>query len=203
MGNRGLIDLTKIGLKAEQKDLERFKKSKAAESLIKKAKKEAKTINIEIAKNFIVDKSKSTHSYEASLAASFIRHLLYKANKSFSFETLMSHESKLDEIREAREKGYKTYLYFVCTDNPDVNIDRVSNRVDKGGHVVEQEKIRSRYPNTLKNLFGAIELSDRAYLFDNSGKKQVLIAEVFEGMLEIKFSKMPQWFLDYVMPRYS
>ncbi|MDP2388264.1 MAG: hypothetical protein Q8M29_17955 [Bacteroidota bacterium] len=202
LGTKGLIDLTEIGLKAHQKDLDNFKKSKAAQSLIKKAKKENRIINIEVAENFIVDKSKTTHSYEASFAASFIRHLLYKSNKSFSFETVMSHESKLEEIEEARENGYKTYLYFVCTDNPDINISRVENRVDKGGHVVEQAKIRSRYPNTLKNLFQAIQLSDRVYLFDNSGKKQVLLAEVFEGILEIKVNKLPQWFMNYVMPNY-
>lgn len=203
LSQKGLIDLSEIGLKASQKDLTAFMKTKPAKSLLKKASEENKTVDISINENFIVDKSKKTHSYEASLAAAFIRQLLYKSNKSFSFETVMSHDSKLKEIREANDNGYKTYLYFVCTDNPEINISRVENRVDKGGHPVDLNKIISRYPNTLKNLFPAIQLTHRAYLFDNSGKKQKLIAEVFEGALQLNLSTVPQWFIDYVLPYYS
>jgi len=115
----------------------------------------------------------------------------------------MSHSSKLKEIGEAKNKGYKIYLYFICTDNPEINISRVENRVDKGGHNVETEKIRSRYPNTLKNLYPAIKLSDRVYLFDNSAKKQELIAEIFEGVLQLKTDKLPNWFMDYVITYYA
>jgi len=200
---KGLIDLTEIGLKAIQRDLNNFKASKSAKSLLKKATEEHKTIDVAIKENFIVVKSKYTHSYEASFVASFIRSLLYKNNKSLSFETVMSHKSKLQEIKEAKENGYKTYLYFVCTDNAEINVLRVKNRIEKGGHIVETAKIRSRYKNTLENLYPAIQLSDRVYLFDNSGKEQILIAEVFEGILQVSTNKLPQWFLDYVMPNYN
>jgi len=89
LSNSGLIDLTEIGLKATQKDLENFKKTKTAKSLITKASEEGKSIDIEVKENYIVDKAKNTHSYEASFAASFIRDLLYKNSKSFSFETVI------------------------------------------------------------------------------------------------------------------
>src|ERR1039457_3277935 len=107
----GLIDLQPIGIKAYQKDLKAFSKTKEAKSLKAKAILEGNTIDIEIKGNFIVDRKKETHSYEASYAASFIRWLLYKNNKSFSFETVMSHPSKIEEIRMAKKNGYKTYLY--------------------------------------------------------------------------------------------
>jgi predicted ABC-type ATPase len=202
LSQKGLIDLSEIGLKASQKALTAFMKTESAKSLIKKASQENKTIDISVNKNFIIDKSKKTHSYEASLAAAFIRHLLYKNNKSFSFETVMSHSSKLKEIEEANNNGYKTYLYFVCTDNPEINVSRVENRVDKGGHPVDLNKIISRYPGTLENLFPAIKLTHRAYLFDNSGKEQKLIAEVFEGALQLKTATVPQWFMEYVIPHF-
>lgn len=202
LSNSGLIDLTEIGLRANQGDLENFKKTKAAKSLIKKAKTEGKIIDLEINQNFIVDKIKTTHSYEASFVAAFLRNLLYKHNKSFSFETVMSHNSKLKEMAVAKFNGYKIYLYFVCTDNPEINVARVENRVKKGGHRVEAQKIRARYPDTLKNLYPAIKTVDRAYLFDNSGKEQKLIAEVFEGILQLKVSSVPKWFMDYVIPNF-
>jgi predicted ABC-type ATPase len=47
----------------------------------------------------------------------------------------MSHTSKLNEIEAMVAKGYRSYLYFVCTDSPVVNVSRVNNRVEKGGEI--------------------------------------------------------------------
>mgnify|MGYP003512981603 CR=1 FL=1 len=203
LSSSGLVDLGSISTKSNPRDLEKFKNSKEAKSLIAKAAAEGHQINIEIRENYIVDKAKDTHSYEASFVAAFIRWLLYKNNKSFSFETVMSHRSKIDEIKNAKKNGYKTYLYFVCTDDPEINVGRVASRVEKGGHPVNIEKIRSRYSGTLKNLFPAIHLVHRAYLFDNSGKNLILIAEVFEGALQLHVNNPPQWFIDSVLPYYK
>lgn len=204
LSNTGLIDLNNIGIKATATDLAVFKKSKEARTLIEKATASGHSIDIEIKENFIVDKAKDTHSYEASLTAAFIRWLLYKANKSFSFETVMSHPSKVKEMVAANKKGYKVYLYFVCTDNPEINIKRVATRIVKGGHPVDIEKIKSRYPDTLKNLFPAITTSHRAYLFDNSGKQRLeLIAEIFEGALQIQSNNLPNWFIENVLEHYT
>lgn len=203
LNKSGLIDLQKIGLRATPKDLQLFKKTKEAISLLKKAAIESHSVNIEISNNFIVDKAKDTHSYEASFAASFIRWLLYKENKSFSFETVMSHESKIKEISIASENGYKVYLYFVCTDNPEINVNRVANRVEKGGHEVDIDKIKSRYQNTLNNLYPAMKVAYRAYLFDNSDIKFQLIAEVFDGAMQLKVNNPPQWFIKSVLPHFS
>jgi predicted ABC-type ATPase len=41
----------------------------------------------------------------------------------------MSHPSKLDFIKKAKNLGYKTYLYFVSLENPEMNVDRVDARV--------------------------------------------------------------------------
>ena len=199
----GLVDLKPIGLKADVRDLEKFSKSKEAQSLLAKAHAEGHQINIEVKENYIVDKAKDTHSYEASFVASFIRWLLYKNKKSFSFETVMSHRSKIDELKKAKKNGYKTYLYFVCTDDPEINVRRVASRVEKGGHPVAIYKIKSRYTSTLKNLFPAIKLVNRAYLFDNSGRELILIAEVFEGALQLKVNNPPHWFMDFVLPHYQ
>jgi len=202
LSSSGLIDLHTIDIKATENTLNVFKRTKEAKSLLAKAAAEGHIIDIKIKENFIVDKTKNTHSYEASFTAAFIRWMLYKNNKSFSFETVMSHVSKLHEMKMAQKRGYKTYLYFVCTDNPQINVDRVANRVDKGGHAVDNLKIKSRYISTLTNLFPAIKLTNRAFLFDNSGKTLELIAEVFEGVLQLKVNNPPQWFIEYVLTHY-
>ncbi|MBD0724774.1 hypothetical protein B6A10_06240 [Flavobacterium sp. L1I52] len=199
----GLIDLKEIGLTATQEDLEIFKASEASKSLFQKANESGHVIDVSVKENFIVDTLKETHSYEGAFIASFLRHLLISQNKSFSFETVMSHSSKIDEISKVVDLGYAAYLYFVCIDSPEVNISRVNNRVEKGGHDVPEDKIEDRYYRTLENLHLVLPHCYRAYLFDNSGKQQVLIAELFKGNMEIKTNKLPNWFLKYVLPYYT
>jgi len=167
------------------------------------AESEGHSINIILRENCIVDQSKSTHSYETSLIASFIRWVLYNKRKGFAFESVMSHKSKLNEIISAKKKGLKIYLYFVCIDNTAINIERVKDRVRKGGHNVNTEKLKHRYLNKLKNLYPAIRLSDKVYLFDNSGKSPELIAEIFSDKMIIKSNFLPNWFIKFVLPHYN
>jgi predicted ABC-type ATPase len=198
---KGFIDLNPIGIKPTQ---EEFKKFIASSSLSKKAKKEGYVIDITLNENFIVDKSKHTHAYEAALCAAFVRDQLIKSKHSFSFETVMSHPSKLKEIKEAKETGYKTYLYFIATDNPEINESRVQNRVVKGGHDVMADKIYSRYIASLELLSEAIKLVDRAYLFDNSGKQQQLVLEVYRGeAFKVHSSQIPSWIKSYVLDKFE
>ncbi len=197
---KGFLDLQPYGLNLEQKDLESFFQTPNAKTLLEKSAEIGHKIDIEIKENIIVDKSRDTHSYEAGLITSFIREHLLKNGISFSFETVMSHLSKLDEISEAKKLGYKVYLYFICLDEPTLNVSRVKNRVEKGGHDVAPEKIISRYSNTLANLYSALKIADRAYLFDNSDE-MVLVAEKNEDELIINLeeSEFPNWFIQYVI----
>ena len=201
---KGLIDLSDFGLKVTQKDLEIFLSLNDSQSLLAKAQKENYTIDITIAENFIVNKPKETNSYEAAFTASFIRYLLLKEHKSFSYETVMSDDSKLRELETAKKTGFKTYLYFVCTDDYHKNIDRVQLRVAKGGHNVDSNRIQKRYFKTLENLSDAIKIVDRAFLFDNSGKKIDLLAEVYQGQaFKFHTTDLPLWFEEYVYNKFD
>ncbi|MFN3299486.1 MAG: hypothetical protein ACK41Z_04760 [Sediminibacterium sp.] len=114
----------------------------------------------------------------------------------------MSHKGKLKELVYARKKDFKVYLYFVCIDNPEINIERVKDRVKKGGHNVNSDKLKARYISTLQNLYPAIKLADKVYLFDNSEKKSELIVEIENGKMKINSNSLPNWFYEYVMPYY-
>ena len=197
---KGFIDLKPFGLTLTQDDLINFLQKPNSISLLEKTADIGHRIDIEIVENIIVDKSGDAHSYEAALATSFLRENLLKNSISFSFESVLSHFSKIDEIIEAKALGYKIYLYFICLDSPKINISRVRNRVLKGGHNVDSDKIISRYHNTLQNLLPVLKLSDRAYLFDNSNE-MILIAELDEHELKIKVDseQFPNWFTEYVI----
>ncbi|UUF15508.1 MULTISPECIES: zeta toxin family protein [Flavobacterium] len=199
---KGLIDLDFYDIKASKEELENFFKKPNTKTLIETAQEKGFQISLEIKENFIISLSKNPNSYEGSLISSFLREKLIKENKSFCFETVMSHVSKLEDIKEANSLGYTSYLYFVCIDDPEINISRVENRVQKGGHYVDSEIIKNRYNRTLNNLFPAIEISNKAYLFDNSTEKLTLIAEINEGKslkLHINEEDFPNWFREFVL----
>lgn len=202
---KGFIDLNDYGLELEQQDLDEFLKTDIAQSFFQKAQENNVDINFTIKENVIVDIEKESHSYEGAIISAFLRSKLQKVHKDFCFETVMSHPSKIEEIKEAKTRGYKTYLYFICIDDPEVNISRVENRVEKGGHPVSEGKIQSRYYNTLENLIHAIEVCDKCYFFDNSDEEFRLIAKVIDGglNLEIDSEDLPNWFVNYVLSYYS
>lgn len=151
----------------------------------------------------------TVNSYFASVAADFLRQRLLESEVSFTFETVMSHRSKVEILAQARQRGYRTYLYYVATDDPVINISRVRNRVRLGGHSVPEELIESRYYRSLDLLLDAIRQTDRAYVFDNSGDSRnhshTWLAEVTDGtLLQLKSDLIPAWFqraiLDKVTP---
>ncbi len=199
-----LIDLTDLNLESNQEELDLFKETPLALSLFKKANDQNYSIDIVVDENFIVNKPKTTNSYEASFVASFIRYLLLKNKKSFSYETVMSHIGKIEEIKQAKNLEYKTYLYFVCTDHFEKNIIRVKMRVEKGGHFVGEDKIKERYFKTLDNLADAIRNVHRAYIFDNSESSNELIAEIYQGTaFKFHTSSIPAWFEKYVYNKFE
>lgn len=136
-------------------------------------------------------------SYLAAVVADHIRQRLVAEGVSFTFETVMSSPAKVDFLANAQEEGYRTYLYFIATEDPVINVSRVENRVNMGGHPVAEEAIVSRYHRSIGLLLGAMHHATRAYVFDNStsGASAVLLAEVLDtGEVVIKADRVPHWF---------
>lgn len=135
------------------------------------------------------------NAYFASVAADFIRNKLIECSKSFTFETVMSFPDKIELLRKAQGRGYRTYLYYVATEDPSINISRIKYRVKMGGHSVPEDKIVSRYKRSLDLLMEAIRFTNRSYIFDNSTHEHIWLAEITDGqMLEMKTDQIPNWF---------
>ena len=137
------------------------------------------------------------NAYITSAMADFLRHKLLEQRVSFTFETVMSYSDKINLLEKAQSLGYRTYLYYIATEDPEINIKRVENRVRLGGHPVPEDKIRSRYARSLDLLMDAIRCTNRAFIFDNSsdGAERTWVAEITEGKtLELKTDFTPAWF---------
>jgi predicted ABC-type ATPase len=139
------------------------------------------------------------NSYIASFIASYLSEKLIESKQSFCYETVLSHPSKLKLLEQARKKGYKTYLYFVFTDDWHLNIERVKLRVKQGGHDVDDKKIEQRYFRSLKLFSQAAKASASAYLIDNSTNFEMM-SEVKNGKNVYTAAKYPNWLKKYYTP---
>ena len=98
---------------------------------------------------------------EAANEADLIRKEAIKAGKSFSTETIMSTPAKTDLMREAKANNFLVHLVYVLTHDLLININRVEDRVFKGGHSVPPSKIAERSEKALGLLPEAIHVTDR------------------------------------------
>ena len=149
--------------------------------------------------------AESCDSYITATIADYVRAELLLAGSSFTFETVMSHPSKVEFFRRARDHGFKTYLYFVALESSDANRDRVHNRAELGGHDVPEDKIRDRYERSMQLLTSALEASYRAFLFDNSIQPVWLAELTPKGTLELRVGResLPKWFTIHVSPSFG
>ena len=188
----GSLNLTDFEVVANADELQAFF---AASTLLTNAELAAQAQRLTLVGGRVQFGAVVVNSYLASVLADFVRHKLLAAQVSFTFETVMSSPDKVAFLQKAQQAGYRTYLYFVATEDPEINVSRVQYRVQMGGHPVAEDKIHSRYIRSLKLLPEAVAYADRAYIFDNSGADRVWIAEVMQGIeIEIKTDQMPAWF---------
>lgn len=142
-------------------------------------------------------------SYLAADLAEFIRQQLLESGTSFTYETVMSHDGKVKFMQTALQKGYRVYLYFVATEDPEININRVNLRVAQQGHDVSPEVIKNRYFKSLKLLKAAVTQTNRSYIFDNSGEQANLIAEIMDGT-DVRLNDavdVPNWVAIYLLKK--
>jgi predicted ABC-type ATPase len=163
-----------------------------------------KSLNIieEVAK----ENDDTPHERIAQIIADYLRKKLLSEEKKFSFETVFSHPGKVEIIKQAKDAGYKVYLYFISTEHPKINIYRVKVvRVGENGHDVDQDKIVSRYYRSMNLLYEAAQSCYQAYFFDNSveGSNLTMFAHFklnAEGEKvwdKVEQNSYPNWFIKY------
>lgn len=91
-----------------------------------------------------------------------------KRGISFNQETTLTGNSIINNIRKAKEQGYIVKVCYVGLESADLAIQRVQQRVEKGGHGIAEEDIRRRYEQSLNNLQKIIPICDKVEIYDNT-----------------------------------
>lgn len=189
---QGCVSLASFPLKATTEELRDYF---AHSALLQLHGLDKSSALIQVENQSICFPALEINSYIASVLADFLRRKAIAARRSFSFETVMSSSDKIELLRTAQEQGYRTYLYYVATESPEINVARVNVRVKEGGHSVPKEKVIARYHRSLALLLDAIRCTNRAFLFDTSESESWYFAEITDGLdLELKSEGYPDWF---------
>ncbi len=200
-----LRDISKLGFYklAKNESIEELKEFAKASTYPTKIKKYFQAKKIRCDNGKLLFEGDALNSYAISLLVAYKCDVLLRTGKSFSLETVFSSKKKLDLIRQAKDNGYKIYLYSIATEDSTINKNRVESRVEAGGHDVPEEKISARYPKSLKNMSEAVKYVDRAFFWDNSTNDTVLIASfdaaISEFRIEVLPSNIPTWFSKYIL----
>jgi predicted ABC-type ATPase len=65
-------------------------------------------------------------------------------------------------------RGFEVVFIYIGTENVEINLARIAERVRAGGHDVPEVDVRRRYVRSFENLPIAAKRADHVLLFDNS-----------------------------------
>lgn len=149
-----------------------------------------------IAREIFGDWNSADAVLKAAQKATQQRYQCLENGQDFVFETVFSSVEKMDFIRKAKDAGFFIRIFYVCTESPLININRIAQRYLNGGHEVPISKVISRYYSSLKNISKAMEIADRVYLYDNSieNKEPRLILRTADGKIAKRYTDdIPDW----------
>jgi predicted ABC-type ATPase len=119
-------------------------------------------------------------------------HHLRKA-ESFAIETTLAGKNYLRMMLEARLGGFEIVLVYIGTENVEINLARIKNRVLAGGHDVPEQDVRRRYKRSFENLPIAIQRADHAILFDNSTEEGYRLVAIIGSHESHWLKPTPGW----------
>ncbi len=110
------------------------------------------------------------------LMLSRIKELLSR-NESFSIETTLATRSYFRLIEKAHQQNYAVTLLFFWLKSPEQAIERVAERVAKGGHNIPRDIIVRRFYEGIDNLFKIyMPIVDTWVLVNNSETPRSIVA---------------------------
>lgn len=152
-------------------------------------------MNADIIAKLLYPQAPEAHSYHAAKLAEHLRLQLLRQGRSFCFETVFSHPSKIDFVAHAKTLGYEIILVFIHLVDPALNQARIAQRVSEGGHNVPPDKVINRIPRTLKLIRKTLPLCDHVYILDNSRADNPFqqLAVIRDGQIIFRHNVMPDW----------
>ncbi len=152
-------------------------------------------INADLIAKDVFPEDPEGRSRDAARIAESLRLDLLAEGRSFCFETVFSHPSKIDFIARAKALGYQIILVVIHVEFVSLNHARIAQRVIDGGHNVDPQKVLDRIPRMLKHVSAAIPLCDQVRVLDNSRLDDPYkpVLTIRQGVRTLHIDPLPAW----------
>jgi len=114
---------------------------------------------------------------------------------SFTQETTLSGYRTEITVIKAKELGYYIRLFYIGLDTPEECIERIANRVARGGHKIGEDDVRRRFASRWDALIKILPYCDEVLFFDNDNGF-VEVAEYYDGQFLLKRESRPDWAIE-------
>ena len=89
-------------------------------------------------------------------------------NKSLLVESTLSGRYLQKFIEDVKDKNYRSTIIFLFAESPEILIERIAERVKKGGHFVPDEDVRRRFVRGKSNFWKIYRnLADKWFMYYN------------------------------------
>lgn len=116
---------------------------------------------------------------------------------SFTQETTLSGRKTEATAKEAKESGYYVRLFYVALDTAEESIQRIQNRVKRGGHNIQDDDVVRRFSGRWEAVRKILPFCDVAEFYDNDNGF-VKVAEYRNGEIRAVGELRPRWLLDLI-----
>lgn len=105
-------------------------------------------------------------------------HAHIQARRSFALESTLSGMTYVKMLMAARAAGFMIELHYLRLPSAEMAVQRVRQRVAKGGHFVPSDDIRRRYVRSLSLLREHyLPLADTWFFWNSASRPPVLLAD--------------------------
>jgi|LGOV01.1.fsa_nt_gb predicted ABC-type ATPase len=112
--------------------------------------------------------------------------LLAESRVDFAIETTLSGKAYVHFLQNLKSKGYKIHLFFLWVRCIEIVLERIADRVRRGGHNILENIVQRRFNKGIYNLFNIYKpLLDYWAVFDNSSNLPLMIVFEESGKLKI------------------
>jgi predicted ABC-type ATPase len=104
-------------------------------------------------------------------------HSHLKQNESFIIESTLAGQYLVHFIKQIKEQEYLLTIIYLFLETPDLCLERIKERVLKGGHPVPEKDVVRRYYRSKTNFWNRYKnLADKWYIIHNGKQEFVRIA---------------------------
>lgn len=113
-------------------------------------------------------------------------------NLSFTQETTLSGCRIERTMAQARKQGYYIMLYYIGLDTLSESLQRIENRVKKGGHHIPKDDVTRRFAGRYEALGRILPYCDETSFYDNENGF-VKVAEIKNNRFHFSGEYRPAW----------